>query len=251
MKKTTKQILAAGAVLVMSGCNSITGTLTVNTGQNLQLKDKKGNLVTLPEGNATVVMSSGKIQLKGNTSNGKKDTIELDALKNMLPAFQTSGSHMFLAKDTGQPVDINEITVNSDSVSNQHFGWETCNQVVTVEVPCPQPVVVEPDHGGNGDGGDDGHKNPPPKQPEPPKKGDGKHASLSRHHKNRQVAEVCTDNRVVEGRQKIQFHFDGDNFEIQLIMSDPASGAQIASFDGYSYSSDRIVDQYLSECLIH
>lgn len=254
MRNQTKQLLAVAAILAMSGCESISGTLTVNPGQTLQLKDKNGQNVTLNAGNATVVMSSGKIQLKAQNSNGKKDTVEVDALKNALPAYQTSGNHLFAAKDTGQPVDINEVTLNDTTVGREHVGWESCTQVVTVEVPCPPPVVVQPpqngDGNGNGNGGD--HNQNPPKnnpQPEPTKKG-GREARNGKSS-NRHLADVCTDNRVVEGRQQVQFHFEGDNFEIQLIMSDPSSGTQIASFDGYSYQGDRVVDQYLTPCLIH
>jgi hypothetical protein len=231
-----KRILIAtscfASCLMASGCTYISGTLTVNPGQTLQLKDKKGQIATFNNGNATVEMASGKLQIKGQNSAGKTDNVELDALKNLLPTFQTSGNHMFLAKDTGQPVDINEITINSDSQSTEHDGWEACSLVVLVDVPCPPPPAAVPQ--------------PDPGKPSEPKP-DPKHASVSRTF--RRIADVCTDSRVVSGTQHVQFHFDGDSFEIQLIMTDPTNNAQIAQFDGYSYSSDRIVDQYLSPCM--
>jgi hypothetical protein len=246
-----KRILIAtscfASCLMASGCTYISGTMTVNPGQTLQLKDKKGQIATFATGNATVEMASGKLQIKGQNSAGKNDTVELDALKNLLPAFQTSGNHLFLAKDTGQPVDINEVTINSDSQSVEHEGWESCTSVVTVDVPCPPPPAPPaPGPQPPGHAADPGK----PAGPQPPGKPEPGHASLA-SHSFRRIADVCTDSRVVSGTQHIQFHFDGDSFEIQLIMTDPSTNAQIASFDGYVYSSDKIVDQYLSPCIIH
>lgn len=245
-----KRIFIVAACLVLCGCNNISGTLSVNTGSNLQLKDNNGQLATFVPGNATVEMKSGKLLLKGTTSNNKGDTVELDALNNLLPQFQQAGEHKFLAKDTGQPVDIDEITADSDSQSAEHDGWENCSVVVTVEVPCPPPVVKPDPKPAPTD------VKPAPEDPKKPNPNPSlrKPASLvffKVHKKSRHVANGCTADRVISGHQHIQFHFDGDNFEIQLIMTDPASGAQVASFDGFSYSSDRIVDRTIGGCDIH
>jgi len=273
-----KKPLIVALCLGMSACHTVSGTLSVTSG-NLQLKDKKGNLVTIPEGNANVVMESGKLLLKARNTAGKKDTIELDAIKNLLPQFQSAGEHKFLASETGQPVDIDEITLNTNTESREHEDWESCTTTITVEVPCPTPTPNpsaspaggggdhNPPAGGNGNGGD---HNPPQGgngnggDHNPPQGGNGGghngpgnggghgpgHAKVVDFKATRRPAgQGCTASRVVTGRQRVQFHFDGDAFEIQLIMTDPSSGSEVATFDGYTYSSDRIVDQYLTPCL--
>jgi len=106
MNVKTKMGLTVVTCLTMGACNTITGTMSVDTGQTLNLRDKNGQVVTLSPGNASVTMKSGKLVLKGITNSGNKDSVELDALKNLLPEFQSNGEHVFLAKDTGQPVDI-------------------------------------------------------------------------------------------------------------------------------------------------
>lgn len=250
--------------LGMSACHTISGTLSV-TGDSVQLKDKKGNLTTIPTGNASVVMESGKLLLKARDSAGKKETIELEALKHMLPQFESIGEHRFLASETGQPVDIDEITTNANSESREHEEWESCSTTITVEVPCPTPAPnpnggdhPNPPQGGNGNGGDNhtpngGNGNGGGDHGQGPGKGGpGKpgHAKVVNFTASRRPAgQGCTASRVVSGRQRVQFHFDGDAFEIQLIMTDPTSGNQVANFDGYTYSSDKVVDRYLSPCL--
>jgi hypothetical protein len=67
--------------------------------------------------------------------------------------------------------------------------------------------------------------------------------------KGRHVAdEGCYATRVFQGHEAITFHFASDSFEFQLIMTDPASGTPIATFQGFSDTSGRLIDT-ASGCL--
>ena len=120
MNRNMKMVLCLGTCMAMSACHTVTGTLSVPSGSSLQLKDKKGQIVTFNAGNAKVVMTNGKLLIKGSTTTKSNDTVELSGMQSVLPQFEEDGEHVFLAKDTGQPVDIDEITTNSTSRSAEH-----------------------------------------------------------------------------------------------------------------------------------
>jgi hypothetical protein len=244
--------------LALSGCNDVNGTLTVPAGSTLQLTDKKGQTFTVNTGdsNATVQMKTGKVILKTTTSTGKSDSIELDAPQGQqIPDYETTGEHPFLAKDSGQSVDIKEVTNDSVSNSNEFYGWENCTASQEVEVPCPPPVPQPGRPGGAGPGAGPG-PNPVQGAPgvggRPPGIGKpGKQASVKGTKKSRALADLgCRAVRVFNGRQQIQFHFSGDTFEIQLLMTDPKTNAPVGTFVGYTTTSDRIVDRTFGGCLI-
>lgn len=229
----------------------------MDSGNTVQLKDKNVQLVTLVEGDSKVVMKSGKILLKGRTSGGDRDTIELDALKDLLPQFQTNGEHKFLASQTGQPVDIDEKTTNTTDRSSERDGWEGCS--ITVTRPAPCPTTPPPANGGgdkpgqggnNGGGGNKGGGNGGGGHGKPGNGGGGQHGAVASFTARRPASgEGCTAEVVIQGHRHIRYHYEGDGFEIQLIMTNPGTGIKVAAFDGTSYSSNEVVDYRADRCI--
>jgi hypothetical protein len=235
-----KLILLVASCLLVSACDNIPGVLTVNTGQTLQLKDKSGNLVTFNSGNANVQMSKNKIVIQGTTSTGKSDKVELDA--SNLPGYQEVGEHQWTTATSGQPVNIDELTQNTANVSQEYNGWQSCSFSQEVAVPCPPPVV-QPDP--NKPDPSAPNKPAPTNSPGPfhPKPGTPPAHASFQVKKGRHVADQgCYATRVFQGHQAITFHFGSDSFEFQLIMTDPTSGTQLATFQGFSDTSGRVID---------
>jgi len=104
----------------------------------------------------------------------------------------------------------------------------------------------KPGDNGKGDDGKGGDNGKPGDNNGKPGQGPGKHAAFAVKVDTRRPATGpgCTATKVITGHQAIRYHFDGDSFEIELIMTDPATGTEVATFDGISTSSQKVITFY-------
>lgn len=208
MKKTLAMM---GMMVLVSACNDMSGSLNVMA-PSLQMMDKNGNAIELASGQqaATLSVSSDKIQIKVVDAAGKKQTIQINVPGGeKLPT--SEGSFELKAADTKQLVDVKGSVGTTESRGAEQQQIQNCNINVTI-TRCQDVIVKDPKT--------------------------GKSSTV------RQCQDVTISH---PGQQLIRFHSESSVLGGSLVMSDPASGAIVAQYDG-AHESNNIVNDFVEAC---